>query len=434
MGSSVGGTSSGGTSAALSATGGATPAGSGGAKSTGGVGTGGKASAGGGTKSTGGIANGGSSATGGAIATGGKATGGTSFTGTVAVGGATGGAATGGTATSASVGVKIQGKQLLVNGTPFRIRGVCWNPVPKGKSHPDGLDYPGLAPVDIPLMKAAHINVVRAYEPLTNTSVLDQLAAAGIYVLDSVYPYGGDAASVVTSRVNAVKNHPAVLMWVIGNEWNYNGLYVSMSAVDSQTRINEVASLIRAADASHPIATVYGEVPTSTVVNAMPNIEVWGINAYRGISFGDLFSKWSGVSSKPMFLSEFGADAYNATKAVYDPDSQAVATDALTREIAAQCTDTNANGTTLGGTIFEWADEWWKDSNGKPDVHDVGGTAPGGGPYPDATFNEEWWGIVDVDRVTRPAYDALKNVYGGGGSTDGTSAAWLAAHSRGPSR
>lgn len=310
--------------------------------------------------------------------------------------------------------MKTQGKQLLVDGKAFRIRGVCWNPVPKGKTHPDGLDYAGLAPTDIPLMKAANVNAVRTYEPLTNISVLDQLAEAGIYVLDTVYPYGGDAASVVTARVNAVKNHRAILMWVIGNEWNYNGLYVSLSTAESQARISEVATLIRAADTSHPIATIYGEVPTKAVVDAMPNIDVWGINAYRGISFGDLFTKWAAASNKPMFLAEFGADAYNANKGAYDPESQATATDALTREIAAECTDTNANGTALGGTIFEWADEWWKDSSGSASAHDVGGTAPGGGPYPDATFNEEWWGIVDIDRKTRPAYDALKIVYGGG--------------------
>ena len=92
---------------------------------------------------------------------------------------------------------------------------------------------------------------MRTYEPLTDTKVLEQLATAGIYVLNSVYPYGGDAASAVTGRVNAVKSHPAILMWVIGNEWNYNGLYVNMSQADSQARLNDVATLIRAAD---PIA------------------------------------------------------------------------------------------------------------------------------------------------------------------------------------
>jgi hypothetical protein len=29
------------------------------------------------------------------------------------------------------------------------------------------------------------------------------------------------------------------------------------------------------------------------------------------------------------------------------------------------------------------------------------------GPYPDPVFNEEWWGLVDVERTTRPAFESL---------------------------
>jgi hypothetical protein len=142
----------------------------------------------------------------------------------------------------------------------------------------------------------------------------------------------------------------------------------------------------------------------------MPEIDLWGINAYRGIGFGTLFSDWSMLSDKPMFLAEYGADAYNANTASYDPQSQEQAVVALTQEIAMN-SRVFGDGPCVGGAVFEWADEWWKDSSGSAAQQDVGGIAPGGGPFPDQTFNEEWWGIVDIDRVPRPAYDGLSSVF-----------------------
>jgi hypothetical protein len=173
--------------------------------------------------------------------------------------------------------------------------------------------------------------------------------------------------------------------------------------------VNEAAALVNTADGAHPVITVYGEVPAAATIEAMPDIDVWGINAYRGIGFGDLFTTWLARSPKPMFLSEYGADAYNASLPGYDPASQAEATAALTRELLEQSSALTANGVTLGGTLFEWADEWWK--AGDPSTQEPGGTAPGGGPHPDQTFNEEYWGVVDVDRNPRPAYDELKSLY-----------------------
>src|SRR5690606_27274635 len=113
----------------------------------------------------------------------------------------------------------------------------------------------------------------------------------------------------------------------------------------------------------------------------------------------------------PMFLAEYGADAYDANLPGYAPESQALATEALAREILEQATRPGAHGPVLGGTLFEWADEWWKDPGGSPAAQDVGGVAPGGGPYPDQVFNEEWWGIVDLERNRRPAFERLRAVF-----------------------
>ena len=296
-------------------------------------------------------------------------------------------------------------------GAPARLlRGVCWNPVPIGATHPEGLDYAGFAAIDIPLMQAAGFNVVRTYEPLTDRAVLDALWAAGISVIDSVYPWGGADPQVVTERVRAVEDHPAILYYSLGNEWNYNGLYVGLAHDDALALLNEAARLVKLEDGAHPLMTIYGELPSAETIAQMPDIDVWGINAYRGISFGDLFDAWSERSDKPMVVSEYGADAYNASVPGYDPESQALAAAALTREILTRATG-GGGARVLGGTIFEWADEWWKDSAGSPNAQEVGGVAPGGGPYPDQTFNEEWWGLVDIQRAPRPAYESLRGVF-----------------------
>jgi hypothetical protein len=305
--------------------------------------------------------------------------------------------------------ISIDGPQILVGGEPVHLRGVNWNPVPKGGTHPQDLAYADFAAQDIALMQAAGINAVRTYEPLTDGGVLDALAQAGIFVLNTVYPYGGNSVDSVDAPVNAVKQHPAILLWVIGNEWNYNGLYVDLSLSDSIQRINEVAARIRTLDVEHPIATVYGELPDESVLADLGSIDVWGLNVYSGRSFGDRFDEWAARSDKPMFFGEYGADAWNATSGEYDPESQALATRDLTSEILDN--SVLSGGVCSGGTLFEFADEWWKDSGGSPDVQDIGGIAPGGGPYPDSTFNEEYWGIVTIERAPRPAYDALKELY-----------------------
>src|SRR5690606_9504612 len=170
------------------------------------------------------------------------------------------------------------------------------------------------------LMKAAGVNAVRTYEHLDDHAVLDKLYAAGIYVFSTVYAWWQDDPNVVTARVNAVKAHPAIFAWVIGNEWNYNHLYGHDNLTLEQTRdqLNQAAALIKAADTEHPVSTIYGELGNpeegtqiEAMLDTMPDIDIWGINAYRGMDHAALFGEWAQRSNKPMYLGEYGADAWD---------------------------------------------------------------------------------------------------------------------------
>mmetsp|Transcript_26364 Transcript_26364/g.49529 ORF Transcript_26364/g.49529 Transcript_26364/m.49529 type:complete len:698 (-) Transcript_26364:151-2244(-) len=302
--------------------------------------------------------------------------------------------------------IQVRGRQLLVNGKPLHLKGIAWSPVPKGGLYPRDLDFAGYVDQDSELMARMGINVVRTYEPITDRRVLDILWSKGIWVVNSVYNFGANSASSAADPVRATKDHPAILMWSIGNEWNYNGLYVGLSFGDCIAKLRDVTDAIRAVDRDHPISSIYGDVgKLDEAVLSLPRVDVWGINVYRGISFGSLFDQYSRVSEKPMYLGEYGADAFNANIGREDGESQARATRELTEEILGQSSAVS-RGPCLGGFIFEFSDEWWKDGSGSPSRHDTGGVAPGGGPYPDRTFNEEWWGLVTIDREVRPAFEA----------------------------
>lgn len=307
--------------------------------------------------------------------------------------------------------VTLSGRSVSVDGAPFTVRGVCWSPVPKN-SGVEGIDFAGFVAQDAPLMAAAGINVVRTYSPITDPAVLDTLWDHGIYVAMTVFNVTSESSATISSYVNAVKDHPAVLFWLVGNEWNYNLLYDSADTIEEAvTALEAAAAHIQTLD-DRPVVTVYGGLPDASTIADLPSVDIWGLNVYSGISFFGLFSEWEALSTKPMFLAEYGADAYNANLGQVDTASQATATRELTQEILDN--DVQNGGVAFGGTIFEWNDEWWKAGN--PSQQDTGGIAPGGGPYPDATFNEEFWGLVDIDRNLRPAYFELQALYGGEGT------------------
>lgn len=109
---------------------------------------------------------------------------------------------------------------------------------------------------------------------------------------------------LVRSVVTKYKDHPALLMWALGNEMEdpvgKNG------AVWSE--INNLARLVKSLDPQHPTMTVVAELGGDKVRNFQtlcPDIDVLGINSYAGAaSVGKRYRELGGL--KPYLLTEFG--------------------------------------------------------------------------------------------------------------------------------
>ncbi len=305
--------------------------------------------------------------------------------------------------------VKVSGRQIFVNDVLFTIKGVCYNPVPKGS---DSRSFTNLTE-DLKLMKEAGINTIRVYSPITEAAVLDQINAAGIKVIIGFgYNQGGNfdiLSGTFADYIETYKNHDAILFWELGNEYNYHPEWFEGNIDNWYKALDDAADAIHQIDTSHPVATAHGELPDAKALSSCPNIDVWGMNVYRWDDPEAVFTEWSAVSTKPMYLSEAGADSYMAAGMNgYEQGENEMAQANATRNILRQVfrhTDICS-----GVAIFAFVDEWWKAGNNSS--LDPGGWAPksSGVPY-DGAANEEYWGIVKIDRNKKLAFDVVKEKF-----------------------
>jgi len=346
--------------------------------------------------------------------------------------------------------VIFMGRQLVVrkrnhDGTlgiaaPYTMTGVNWSPASRGTNttplDPNNAnvrrpEFSIWAPTDIPLMKGMNVNTVRLYiDPgfdSVGRAVLDQLYSNGIMVIMTV-----DDAINNEARAEQVvcfyKNHPAILMWMLGSEWNINHYFQPNkfpSVLEAALATEHAAKRIKMLDANHPVATSYGEIDingdglrladtSNYVKNICTSVDVWSLNIYRANTFGNLFSQWASISDKPMFIGEFGTDAFRSTTTTNPPQgaadegAQADWNISLWNDIAMNLSARDASLVALGGLLFEFNDEWWK-------VSPPGSQQPNGfllaGGHPDSFANEEFFGAVTIDRVPRQVYSVLSTAF-----------------------
>ncbi len=305
--------------------------------------------------------------------------------------------------------VTVSRRKIMVNGKRYLIRGICYSPVPKGSRD---RSFKTLTQ-DLALMVEAGVNTIRVYAPIDDKAVLDEIHAAGLKV---IMGFGYDQkgyfdilSGSFIDYVNKYKDHPAILMWELGNEYNYHPEWFKGGLTTWYKAMNNAAEMIHKNDTSHPVTTAHGELPNALALSSCPNVDVWGMNTYRWDHPEAIFEEWKEISSKPMYLSEAGADSYMTIEShgYEQGENQQAQADATEKILEAVFSNKDVCS---GVTLFSFTDGWWKAGN--PRVQDTGGSAPNssGVPY-DGAPNEEYWGIVDIDRNKKAAFSVVKEIY-----------------------
>ncbi|MGB1131659.1 MAG: hypothetical protein ACPG0K_01210 [Flavobacteriaceae bacterium] len=305
--------------------------------------------------------------------------------------------------------VEIDNNKLNVNGIEYFIKGICYDPVPIGKTKRNfnSIDK------DLLLMQEAGINTIRVYSPIDDLNILNKIEEAGIKVITS-FGYNQNGYYDILNGtyidyINKYKDHNAILLWELGNEYNYHPEWFNMNIDNWYLAMNNAANKIKQIDKNHPVSTAHGEIPNKKAREMGSNIDIWGINVYRWDDPTPLIKEWEKVSDLPLYFSETGSDSYmtkdyNEFKKGINEDAQAAANHNIIKNVF------NMKDRLTGLVIFQFVDGLWKAGN--PEKQDIGGWAPNsiGVPY-DGSPNEEFWGIVDINRNKKKTFEVIKKFF-----------------------
>ncbi|MBN1326628.1 MAG: glycosidase, partial [Candidatus Cloacimonetes bacterium] len=359
------------------------------------------------------------------------------------------------------------GWKLQVDGEDFFVKGIVWGYTPIGENYaynlwanPDPhiqkvLDY------ECDLMKNAGINTIRSfglippewvsyiYQKHGIMTVVNHLMGRYGYNVGGAWVAQTNYADPLTREtlkkdiiemVKQYKDTPGVLMFALGNESNY-GLEWSSFEIENlpvgeqhkekakslYSLFNEIIQEGKQVDPNHPFTIVNGDIQyLDLIVEYCQDLDILGVNSYRGISFTDMWKRVDAELDLPVMLTEFGSDAFNALEYREDQAGQAEIIKGNWQEIYNKSYANGEEGNAIGGCLFEWRDEWWKYKQVENlFIQDTNASWSNGGYSFDYVegrnnMNEEWFGICGLggpndDGVyvaePRMAYDVLSEIW-----------------------
>jgi len=360
------------------------------------------------------------------------------------------------------------GWKLLVDDEPLMVNGMNWDYFPRGTNFnyslwnqsPDfikqALDY------EMALLKNMGVNAIRVYTGIPKRWITYIYENYGIYTMlnHSFGRYGLTIEGAwmanteysdervrellldeVTQLAEEYRGTPGLLLYLLGNENNY-GLFwggaetEDIPIEDRQSTIraramyelfNEAAVEMKAIDNSRPIAIANGDLLfMDLIAELVPDMDIFGTNTYRGMTFTDLYDRVQNEYGKPVLLTEFGSDRFNAQALQEAQGPQAEYLLSNWKEIYRNAAGLGGADNSIGGFTFQFSDGWWKFGQTEGlDTHDTNASWENGGYTFDHVpgennMNEEWFGIMAkgptdlsgfYELYPRAAYYVLKEVH-----------------------
>jgi hypothetical protein len=194
---------------------------------------------------------------------------------------------------------------LLRNGKPYQIKGAC------AFDHYDKLRAYGGNSIRV-------WTTEKAMEQLNKAHELGLTITLGLFLKPERLGFDYSNKSEVEKQreqikreVMKFKDHPALLMWGIGNELE---LFAKNPKV--WDAVNDIAKMIKEIDPNHPVTTMLAGVPEnhmSHIIKRCTHLDLLSINVFKDLPYVDQKLQNSGWNG-PYLISEWGPDGYWETE------------------------------------------------------------------------------------------------------------------------
>ncbi len=305
---------------------------------------------------------------------------------------------------------------LEVDGKPFFIKGVVYNPSHNWRdgNHPLTRDQ---LEKDLHLIKQMGANTIRRYSPsFYDRNIVTVAEANNLKVLYGFWlspdlDYNADTLKLqeymdeVEDVVRTYKDNPTVLGWSVGNEvWQLLELYYDQPYLTKVRQqyvafVEKVARRIHQLDPNRPVFTVLRQneqlaASLKDFKNGAPSIDVMSISSFKEDDSGMLNELMAThYPNKPYMVSEFGYKGY------WNPDYSNI----KTKEKAIQEDSDFEKG--------RYYKQQWQQHIEANKGYNVGGFAYCWRDRMEGTAT--WSGLTDFRGRLKPTYFALQQAYTG---------------------